>query len=314
MFVYGDFDEPFRKPKKDITLLVGNTPLVKLNKLNPNPDVEIWVKLEKYNPGGSVKARPALRMIMDAIKSGELTPDKTIIDATSGNTGIALALIGRALGYKVELAMSEGVSQERKRMLKILGAKLHLTPAEEGSDGAIRFVRKLVKKYPDRYYYVDQYNNHSNWKAHFYSTGVEIWEQTKGRITHFVAGAGTGGTLVGTGRRLKIYNPDIEIVGVQPAEPKHGIEGLKHMESSIKPGIFDETIIDRMVYTKTLDAYKMTKKLASEEGLFLGISSGAAVHAAVELAKKLDKGVIVVIAPDGGEKYLSAEFWDKVEV
>ncbi len=312
MFVYGEFDEPFRKPKRDITQLVGNTPLVKLNSINPNPDVEIWLKLEKYNPGGSVKARPALRMIMDAIKSGELTRDKVIIDATSGNTGIALALIGGALGFKVELAMSEGVSEERKRMLSILGAKLHLTPAEEGSDGAIRFVRELVKRNPDKYYYVDQYNNHSNWKAHFYSTAVEIWEQTKGRITHFVAGAGTGGTLVGTGRRLKIYNPNVEIVGVQPAEPRHGIEGLKHMESSIKPGIFDETIVDRMVYVKTVDAYRMTKRLASEEGLFLGISSGAAVFAAVELAKKLERGVMVVIAPDGGEKYLSAEFWNRV--
>ena len=310
MFVYGEFDEPFRKPREEIIRLIGNTPLVKLKKLNPNPDVEIWVKLEKFNPGGSVKDRPALRMIMDAIKRGELTPDKTIIDATSGNTGIALAMIGRALGFRVELAMSEGVSEERKRILKIFGAKLHLTPAEEGTDGAIRFVRELVKKYPDRYYYVDQYNNHSNWKAHFYSTGVEIWEQTKGRITHFVAGAGTGGTLVGTGRRLKIYNPNIEIVGVQPAEPKHGIEGLKHMESSIKPGIFDETIIDRMVYVKTEEAYKTTKLLAKEEALFLGISSGAAVHAAIEMAKELKKGVIVVIAPDGGEKYLSSPLWE----
>jgi len=312
MFVYGEFEEAFRKPRESIIELVGNTPLVKLNRLNPNPDVEIWIKLEKFNPGGSVKARPALRMIMDAIKSGELTKDKTIIDATSGNTGIALALIGRALGFRVELAMSEGVSEERKRILKILGAKLHLTPAQEGSDGAIRFVRELVKKYPDKYYYVDQYNNHSNWKAHFYSTGVEIWEQTKGKITHFVAGAGTGGTLVGTGRRLKIYKPDIEVVGVQPAEPKHGIEGLKHMESSIKPGIFDETIVDRMVYVRTEDAYKMTKKLVIEEGLFLGISSGAAVFAAIELSKQIDKGHIVVIAPDGGEKYLSLPFWDQI--
>jgi len=309
MFVYGEFDEPFRKPREELVKLIGNTPLVKLRRLNPNPDVEIWIKLEKFNPGGSVKDRPALRMIMDAVKRGELTKDKTIIDATSGNTGIALAMIGRALGFKVELAMSEGVSEERKRILKIFGAKLHLTPAEEGTDGAIRFVRELVKKYPERYYYVDQYNNHSNWKAHFYSTGVEIWEQTKGRITHFVAGAGTGGTLVGTGRRLKIYNPDIEIVGVQPAEAKHGIEGLKHMESSIKPGIFDETIIDRMVYVKTEEAYEMTRKLAKEEGLLLGISSGAAVHAAIELAKKLPKGVIVAISPDGGEKYLSSPFW-----
>jgi cysteine synthase B len=310
MFVYGEFDEPFRKPRPELIQLIGNTPLVKLRHLNPNPDVEIWVKLEKFNPGGSVKDRPALRMIMDAIKSGKLTKDKTIIDATSGNTGIALAMIGRALGFKVELAMSEGVSQERKRILKIFGAKLHLTPASEGTDGAIRFVRQLVKKYPDKYYYVDQYNNHSNWKAHFYSTGIEIWEQTKGRITHFVAGAGTGGTLVGTGRRLKIYNPEIEIVGVQPAEPKHGIEGLKHMESSIKPGIFDETIIDRMLYVKTPEAFSMTRRLASEEGLLLGISSGAAVHAAIQLAKKIPRGVIVVISPDGGEKYLSSPLWD----
>ena len=310
MFVYGEFDEPFRKPREHLVRLIGNTPLVKLGKLNPNPDVEVWVKLEKFNPGGSVKDRPALRMIADAIKRRELTKDKIIIDATSGNTGIALAMIGRALGFKVELAMSEGVSEERKRILEIFGAKLHLTPTEEGTDGAIRFVRELVKKYPQRYYYVDQYNNHSNWKAHFYSTGVEIWKQTEGRITHFVAGAGTGGTLVGTGRRLKIFNPNIQIVGVQPAEAKHGIEGLKHMESSIKPGIFDETVIDLMVYVKTAEAYEMTRKLAKEEGLFLGISSGAAVYAAVELAKKLERGgVIVAIAPDGGEKYLSLNIW-----
>ncbi|HID79198.1 MAG TPA: cysteine synthase B [Aquifex aeolicus] len=310
MFVYGEFDEPFRKPREHLVRLIGNTPLVKLGKLNPNPDVEVWVKLEKFNPGGSVKDRPALRMIADAIKRRELTKDKIIIDATSGNTGIALAMIGRVLGFKVELAMSEGVSEERKRILEIFGAKLHLTPTEEGTDGAIRFVRELVKKYPQRYYYVDQYNNHSNWKAHFYSTGVEIWKQTEGRITHFVAGAGTGGTLVGTGRRLKIFNPNIQIVGVQPAEAKHGIEGLKHMESSIKPGIFDETVIDLMVYVKTAEAYEMTRKLAKEEGLFLGISSGAAVYAAVELAKKLERGgVIVAIAPDGGEKYLSLNIW-----
>jgi len=310
MFVYGEFDEPFRKARSNLINLIGNTPLVKLNRLNPNPDVEIWVKLEKFNPGGSVKDRPALRMIIDAIKKGDLKRGKTIIDATSGNTGIALAMIGRALGFEVELAMSSGVSEERKRILKILGAKLHLTPPDEGTDGAIRFVRELVKKYPDKYYYVDQYNNHSNWKAHFYSTGVEIWEQTKGKITHFVAGAGTGGTIVGTGRRLKIYNPAIEIIGVQPAEPKHGIEGLKHMESSIKPGIFDETIIDRMVYVKTLEAYEMTRRLAKEEGLFLGISSGAAIHAAIQIAKNIKRGTIVAIAPDGGEKYLSSSLWD----
>jgi len=310
MFVYGEFDEPFRKARNNLISLIGNTPLVKLNRLNPNPDVEIWVKLEKFNPGGSVKDRPALRMIIDAIKKGDLKRGKTIIDATSGNTGIALAMIGRALGFEVELAMSSGVSEERKRILKILGAKLHLTPPDEGTDGAIRFVRELVKKYPDKYYYVDQYNNHSNWKAHFYSTGVEIWEQTKGKITHFVAGAGTGGTIVGTGRRLKIYNPAIEIIGVQPAEPKHGIEGLKHMESSIKPGIFDETIIDRMVYVKTLEAYEMTRRLAKEEGLFLGISSGAAIHAAIQIAKNIKRGTIVAIAPDGGEKYLSSSLWD----
>jgi len=310
MFIYGKYDEPFRKPKENLIKLIGNTPIVKLQKLNPNPDVEIWVKLEKFNPGGSVKDRPALRMIMDAIKRGELTRNKVIIDATSGNTGIALAMIGRALGFKVELAMSEGVSEERKRILKIFGAKLHLTPAKEGTDGAIRFVRELVKKYPEKYYYVDQYNNHSNWKAHFYSTAVEIWNQTQGRITHFVAGAGTGGTLVGTGRRLKIFNPNIQIVGVQPAEPNHGIEGLKHMESSIKPGIFDETIVDLMVYVKTEEAYQYTKILAKEEGLLLGISSGAIIKASIDLAKKLEKGVIVAIAPDGGEKYLSSKLWD----
>jgi cysteine synthase B len=214
-------------------------------------------------------------------------------------------MVGAAINVPVELAMPANVSEERKKIIKAYGAKVYLTDPLEGTDGAILFVREKVAKEPEKYLYLDQYNNPANWKAHFYSTGIEIWHQTNGRITHLVAGIGTGGTIMGTGRRLKVYNPQVQIVGVQPAYPFHGIEGLKHIESSIKPGIFDETFLDRTIFVETEHAYEMTRRLALEEAIFVGQSSGAALYAAFLLAKELEEGVIVVVFPDGGEKYLT---------
>jgi cysteine synthase (EC 2.5.1.47) len=308
MWVLGQHDEPYRKARNSILNLIGNTPLVRLKNVIPkdiSPKVEIYAKLEGFNPGGSVKDRPALSMFLDAMNRGLIKEGKVVIDATSGNTGIALAMVGAALGVPVELAMPANVSEERKKIIKAYGAKVYLTDPLEGTDGAILFVRELVEKNPEKYVYLDQYNNPANWKAHFYSTGIELWHQTNGRITHLVAGIGTGGTIMGTGRRLKVFNPDIQIVGVQPAYPFHGIEGLKHIESSIKPGIFDESFLDRTIFVETEPAYEMTKRLAMQEALFVGQSSGAALVAALELAKELEEGVIVVVFPDGGSKYLS---------
>ncbi len=316
MWILGEHDESIRKTRKSILELVGNTPLIKLEKSIPDDikdkPVEIYAKLEGYNPGGSVKDRPATRMIVEAIQSGKLTKDKIILDATSGNTGIALAMVGTALGYRVELAMPANVSEERKRIIKAYGAKIHYTDPLQSTDGAILFVRDLIEKHPDRYYYIDQYNNDANWKSHFYSTAVEIWEQTNHRITHFVAGIGTGGTVMGTGRRLKIFNPDIQIVGVQPDSPFHGIEGLKYIETSIKPGIFDENRLDRTMFIGTDVAYERARDLARKEGVFVGQSSGAAFEAAIQLAREIKEGVIVFVCPDGGEKYLTTALWEDV--
>ncbi len=316
MWILGEHDENIRKTRKSILELVGNTPLIKLEKSLPDDirekPVEIYAKLEGYNPGGSVKDRPATRMIVEAIQSGKLTKDKIILDATSGNTGIALAMVGTALGYRVELAMPANVSEERKRIIKAYGAKIHYTDPLQSTDGAILFVRELIEKHPDRYYYIDQYNNDANWKSHFYSTAVEIWEQTNHRITHFVAGIGTGGTVMGTGRRLKIFNPDIQIVGVQPDSPFHGIEGLKYIETSIKPGIFDENRLDRTMFIGTDIAYQRARELARKEGVFVGQSSGAAFEAAIQIAREIKEGVIVFVCPDGGEKYLTTALWEDV--
>jgi len=314
MWILGQHDEGYRKSRKSILELVGNTPLVELSRSLPEDikkkNVKIYAKLESYNPGGSVKDRPATRMIVEAINSGKLTKDKVIIDATSGNTGIALAMVGTALGYQVELAMPANVSEERKRIIKAFGAKIHFTNPLESTDGAIIYVRKLVEKYPEKYYYIDQYNNDANWKAHFDSTAVEIWNQTEGKITHFVAGIGTGGTVMGTGRRLKIFNPDIQVIGVQPDSPFHGIEGLKYIETSIKPGIFDENRLDRTIFIGTDIAYQRARELSRLEGIFVGQSSGAAYEAAIKVAREIDKGVIVFICPDGGEKYLTTALYD----
>ena len=314
MWILGNHDEPVRKTRNSVLELVGNTPLVKLDKSLPEDikkkNIEIYAKLESYNPGGSVKDRPATRMIVEAIQSGKLTKDKIILDATSGNTGIALAMVGTALGYRVELAMPSNVSEERKKIIQAYGAKIHFTDPLQSTDGAILYVRELVKKYPEKYFYIDQYNNDANWRSHFYSTAVEIWNQTEGRITHFIAGIGTGGTIMGTGRRLKIFNPDIQIIGVQPDSPFHGIEGLKYIETSIKPGIFDENRLDRTMFIDTDSSYEKARKLARDEGIFVGQSSGAAFEAAVRLAREINQGVIVFICPDGGEKYLTTALWE----
>ena len=317
MWVLGQHDENYRKVRKGILSLVGNTPLVRLKRVIPediSPEVEIYAKLESFNPGGSVKDRPALSMFLTAINEGKIREGQVVIDATSGNTGIALAMVGSALKIPVELAMPSNVSEERKRIIRAFGAKVYLTDPLEGTDGAILYVRELVEKEPERYVYLDQYNNSANWKAHFYSTGIEIWNQTEGRITHFVAGIGTGGTIMGTGRRLKIYNPALQVIGVQPAYPFHGIEGLKHIESSIKPGIFDENFLDRTIFVETEDAYHWARKLVQEEAIFAGQSSGAALFASIILARELsekgEKGVIVTVFPDGGEKYLTTSLFE----
>jgi len=290
---------------------VGNTPLLRLTRITRgiSPRVEIYAKAEWFNPGGSVKDRPALRMIEEGERSGALTPGKVILEATSGNTGIAYAMIGAAKGYQVELVMPGNVSEERKAILSAYGATVILSDPLEGADGAIREARRRYNSSPERYFYPDQYNNPANWWAHYDTTGPEIWEQTKGRVTHFVAGIGTSGTLMGTGRRLREYNADIQVVAVEPADELEIIEGLKHMETSIVPGIWDPEFPDLKLPVSASASYEMAKQLASEEGLFVGFSAGAAVHAALRLAHWLDEGVIVVLLPDGGDKYLSLNIW-----
>jgi cysteine synthase B len=288
---------------------IGNTPLLPLHRITAaegvSPNVVIFAKAEWFNASGSVKARPALAMIEDGEKRGLLTPDKTIIDATSGNTGIALAMIGAAKGYKVKLVMPAQVSNERKKILEAYGAELVLTDPLEGIDLSIRTAQRLAEENPTLYFRPDQYNNPVNWQAHYQTTGVEIWEQTGGGITHFVAGIGTSGTLMGTGRRLKEFNSGIKVIAVEPADELSIIEGLKHMETSIVPGIYDADFADSIIKAYPDDAHFMARRLAQEEGLFVGYSAGAAAWAAIELGKTLSEGVIVTVFPDGGEKYLS---------
>lgn len=304
--------EVIQRRVEDITSMIGNTPLVRFRSLEPRSGVEIYGKAEWYNPGGSVKDRPALAMIEEGERTGELTPEKVIIDATSGNTGIAYAMIGAARGYQVKLFMSAAASEERKRVLRAYGAELVLTDPAESSDGAIREVRKRYQENPDIYFYPDQYNNPENWRSHFRSTGVEIFHQTGGKITHFVAGLGTSGTFVGVARRLKTYCEDIQAISFQPDMALHGQEGLKHMASAIVPGIYDDSLADRDLAVSTDDAYRMVKRIASEEGILLGISGGAALVATEKVAQDLDEGVIVTVLPDSGNRYLSDRFWDEV--
>jgi cysteine synthase B len=292
--------------------LVGNTPLLRLRHIAAQAgDVEIYAKAEWFNPGGSVKDRPALSMILDGERSGRLTPNKTILDATSGNTGIAYAWLGAARGYKVKLALPRNASEERKRILTAYGAELVLTSPLEGSDGAIREARRLYAENPSLYFYPDQYNNPANWRAHYETTAPEIWEQTNGRITHFVAGLGTTGTFVGTSRRLKELNSEINTISFQPDSPFHGLEGLKHLATAIVPGIYDSELADQNYEINTEEAHQYARQLGRREGLLVGVSAGAALACALQVAGKIKQGVIVTIFPDGGDKYLSERFWEK---
>ena len=294
--------------------LIGNTPLLRLQNLDVNPQVEIYAKAEWANPGGSVKDRPALRMILEAERSGALTRDKTIIDATSGNTGIAFAMLGAARGYRVKLCLPKNASSERKRILRAYGAELVLTDPLAGTDGAIVEVRRLVAENPVAYFYADQYNNPANWRAHYETTGVEIFQQTAGRITHFVAGLGTSGTFVGVSRRLRELKPGVRLVSMQPDSPYHGLEGMKHMETAIVPGIYDATLADEQMEVATEDAYAMVRRLAQREGWFVGVSAAANIVAALRVAERLEHGVIVTILCDGGGRYLSEKFWEHDDV
>ncbi len=299
--------------KKNINILdtIGNTPLVEIRRLNPGRKVKVFAKLENFNPGGSIKDRIALTMIDEAEKRGELSRDKIIIEATSGNTGIGLAMIAAAKGYKLCLAMSESASEERKKILKAMGAELIFTPASLGTDGAIEMVYNLLLQHPDKYFGTDQFNNSDNVLAHYKGTGEEIWLQTKGGVTMVVTTLGTTGTAMGISKRLKEHNPDIKIVGVEPYL-QHKIQGLKNMKESYRPGIFDKNMLDEKVNILDEDAFEMARRLAREEGILAGMSSGAAMHVAIQKAKEMDDGQIVVILPDGGERYLSTElFTDK---
>ncbi len=291
---------------------IGDTPLVKIEDPSLKKGVEIYAKCEFCNPGGSVKDRPARRMILEGLAGGGLVPGKVILDSTSGNTGIAYAMIGAALGYPVRLAMPASVTRERKAILAAYGAEVVLTDPAEGSDGAILEARKIYEEDRSTYFKPDQYNNPANWWAHRDSTAKELWDQTNGRITHFVATMGTSGTVMGTGRGLKQRNPSIRVIGAEPADAFHGIEGLKHMESSIVPGIYEPSDLDRIVGVDTEDAYDTNVWLAKEFGLLVGQSSGAAYWAARRLADELDEGIIVTVFCDGGDKYMTTAMWQPV--
>jgi cysteine synthase B len=291
--------------------LVGRTPLIEIRQLRRDlsPRVRIYAKLEGCNPGGSVKDRPALWMVRDGLRTGKLRSGKTIIDSTSGNTGIALAMCGAALGYPVELVMPANASEERKKIIRAYGAKVIFSDPLEGSDGAIRLCRKIIEDNPERYFKPDQYNNEVNPLAHYESTGPEIWEATNGTITHFVAAIGTGGTVMGTGRYLKERNPGIQVIAVEPDDAWHGLEGLKHMATSIVPGIYHEERLDRKISVGTDAAYETVYRLGAQEGLVVGQSSGAAMVGALQVAKELDAGVIVLVFCDFGDRYLSTNLW-----
>lgn len=290
---------------------IGNTPLLRFSHVSKDFDrVEIYGKAEWFNPGGSVKDRPALRMIEEGERSGALTREKIILDSSSGNTGIAYAWIGAVKGYRVQLAVPRNVSQERQRILQAYGAEVTYTDPLEGSDGAIREAHRRYEADPEKYFMPDQYNNPANWQAHYDTTGPEIIAQTQGRVTHFIAGVGTSGTLMGTGRRLREFNPDIQVAALLPAEDLHGIEGLKHLETAIVPGIWDERFPDLQLSVYTEEAYDMARRLALEEGILVGQSAGAAICAALDLARRISEGVIVTILPDAGERYFSTRLWE----
>ncbi len=305
---------PVRSQAEPLLATIGNTPLLRLQKIpNAFPGIEILAKAEYFNPGGSVKDRSALSMILDGERSGKLNHDRTIFDSTSGNTGIAYAMIGAHRGYKVRLVLPGNASEERKHILKAYGAEMVFSDPGEGSDGAIRMARQLYREDPDRYFWPDQYNNPANWKAHFEGTGAEIIQQTAGAVTHFVASMGTSGTFMGTSRRLKRDVPGVQVFSAQPSSGFHGLEGLKHMPTAIVPGIYDEKLADGNFWVETEDAYAMVRRLAREEALLVGISSGCNMHAVTLLAKQLvergETATIVTMLCDSAEKYLSESFW-----
>ncbi len=310
---------PLTQERQGVLSLIGKTPLIRLHKLPAlwgiRNDVEIYGKCEFMNPGGSVKDRPALNIIETAERQGLLTKDKILLDATSGNTGIAYAMICAIKGYRVQLCVPESASPERKRILQAYGAEIIYTPAAESSDGAILKARELYAQNPEKYFYADQYSNDANWQAHFHTTGVELWEQTSGRITHFIAAIGTSGSFIGTSRRLKQYNPAVQCIAVQPDVAVHGIEGIKHLESAMVPKIYDPSVPDMFMEVSTEKAYEFAKRLAAVEGVFVGISAAANVYASLKMAKELSQrhepAVIVCILCDGGMKYLSEHFWEK---
>jgi cysteine synthase B len=306
-------EPPWRELKKVETVLdlIGDTPLLEIRKLTEGlpPAVRLFAKLEGFNPGGSVKDRAALWMVQEGLRTGKLRAGKTILDSTSGNTGIALAMIGRVLGYPVELVVPANVSSERKQIIRAYGAEVRYSDPLEGSDGAIRLCRKIIEEAPEKYFKPDQYFNPMNPQAHYETTGPEIYRQTNQSITHFVAGIGTGGTVMGAGRYLKEMNPAIQIIAVEPDDALHGLEGLKHMASSIVPGIYKEEELDRKIPVATEDAYNMVYRLSQEEGVLVGQSSGAALFAGLKIARTLRKGTVAVIFPDFGDKYLSTNLW-----
>jgi cysteine synthase B len=298
------------EPASTALNLIGGTPLVRIPRITAwlDPKVRVYAKLERGNPGGSVKDRPAFRMVHDAEQAGLMTRDKVILDSTSGNTGIAYAMIGAVRGYRVKIVIPENASGERKKIMTSFGAELVLSSPFEGADGAIRLAKEILADDPDRYFQPDQYNNPANARAHELTTGPEIIEQTGGAVTHFVACVGTGGTIMGTGRALRAFRRNIKVLSVHPDDAMHGIEGTKYLEEgAIVPGIFDKGFPDERLAVNTESAFDMTKRLAQEEGLFVGTSSGAAMAAALRVAEKLDSGTIVVMFPDGGDRYLSRE-------
>ncbi|MFC1909397.1 PLP-dependent cysteine synthase family protein [Chloroflexota bacterium] len=293
---------------KDILQMIGNTPIVRINRLNPNKNVTIYAKLEGLNPTGSIKDRIALSMIQQAESDGTLTKGKTIIEPTSGNTGVALAMIGTVKGYEVEIVMSDAVSVERRQMIKAFGAKVTLTEGKFGTDGAIRKARELSREYPQKYFMPDQFSNENNKIAHYRTTGKEIWKQTGGKINYFVSSLGTSGTIMGVGKTLKEYNPQIKLVSAHPVKG-HYIQGLKNMEEAIVPSIYDPSEIDITIMVETEVAYEMARQIVRNEGIFVGMSSGAAMYAAIEITKQIESGIIVAIFPDRGEKYLSTKLF-----
>jgi len=301
-------------PASGLFECIGRTPLLRLRRLARHlpAGVELYAKAEHLNPGGSVKDRPALGMILEGERTGALTPDRVLLDATSGNTGLAYAMIGAARGYRVTLCLPRNANFERKRMLRIYGAELIETDPLEGADGAQRHARRLAQEEPEKYFYPNQYDNPANWRAHYLGTGPEIWEQTAGRVTHFLAGVGTAGTFTGTVRRLKELKPSLTAVLMQPDSPLHGLEGMRHVASSIVPGIYDAAQADERVEVSTEEAHATARRLAREEGLLVGVSSGANVSAALRYARGLPAGsVVVTVLCDGGARYLSEEFWEE---